>query len=522
MEGEAMFQFLKKLCQKDSKAIEEKINKLNESFENGEFSASLDKNIAIVKQLFCDVDIVRYKLIETDKENRMRYFIVFFDGLVDSEIINDNIVAPLMNVPISSKGSSIDALLNGIVEVGESSKIDCFKQVVESVTYGDTVLFVDGCNQAAALSTKQFSLRSISEPDNEKVLSGPREGFAESIMQNLSLIVRRVRTHELKTKMLTVGKRTNTSVCICYLDSLIDKNILAELYRRLNAIDIDGVLDANYITELIRDHRYSPFRTTGYTERPDVVVGKLLEGRIAIFVDGTPNVLTIPYLFIENFQSSEDYYFSYYYTSFARILRIAAFFLTIAVPGIYIAIVAFHQEMLPLQLLIKIALERQSVPLPAAVEAVIMLAVFDVLRETGVRMPSNIGQALSIVGALVIGQAAVEASLVAAPMIIVVAATGITSLLVPKLNAPIIYCRLLLLFLSSVVGFFGFTLGLALLLIHICKLSSFGVDQISLKGSFTFQSNKDIFIRAPWWSMIERPDNLSPDKVRQSGGHTNG
>lgn len=519
-----MFQFFKKLRAKTKKsqAVEEKIAKWNEPFENCKFSSSLDENIAVVKKLFCDVDIVRYKMINEGAKDSLRYFLVFFDGVVNSEIINDNIVSPLMTIRLSATDSPIDALIGGVVQVGESRKIDSFKQVIQSVMYGDTILFAEGCNHAAAFNTKQFALRSIMEPDNEKVLSGPRDGFTESLMQNLSQIVRRLRTHELKTRMLSLGKRTHTAVCVCYLDSLIDKNILAELFRRLSNIDIDGVLDENYITELIRDHRYTSFRTTGYTERPDVVIAKLLEGRIAILVDGSPVALTIPYLFIENFQSNEDYYFSFYYTSFARLLRIAAFLLTIAVPGLYIAVVAFHQEMMPLQLLMRIALERQSVPLPAAIEAVIMLGVFDILRETGIRMPSNIGQALSIVGALVIGQAAVEASLVAAPMIIVVAATGITSLLVPKLNAPITYWRMILLVMASAFGFFGLTVGLSLLLIHINNLSSFGVEQISLKGSFKFQDSKDIFIRAPWWTMRNRPERLSRNKVRQTGGNANG
>ncbi len=205
-------------------------------------------------------------------------------------------------------------------------------------------------------------------------------------------------------------------------------------------------------------------------------------------------------------------------SSFARILRIVAFLLTIAVPGFYIAIVAFHHEMLPLPLLIRIAIERQSVPLPAATEAIIMLLVFDLLRETGIRMPSNIGQALSIVGALVIGQAAVEASLVAAPMIIVVAATGITSLLVPQLNAPIIYWRFFVLLMAAAFGFFGMTIGLSLLLIQIINLTSLGREQVSLPGKFTIQNSKDVFFRGSWKVMDRRPDLLTRNLRRQKEG----
>jgi spore germination protein KA len=518
-----MFRFLKKLRARRDQAIEQKIGKWNGPLEEQKVGLSLDDNIAVSKELFKDMDIIRYKeVVQTGEKKPFRYFLIFCDGMVNSEIINTHIVKPLMTITPRQKGPLVDALLADVVQVGEAKTTGCFRDVVESVTCGETVLFAEGCDQAAILNTKQPSLRSIEEPDNEKVLGGPREGFTESLMQNLSQVTRRVHTNEFKTKMLTLGRRTRTSVCVCYFDSLADKSLLDRLFMRLNNIDIDGVLDSNYITELIRERRYSPFRTTGYTERPDVVVGKLLEGRIAIFVDGTPMVLTIPHLFIENFQSSEDYYFNFYYTSFARILRISAFFLTVAVPALYIATVAFHQEMLPLSLLMHIALERQSVPLPAAIEAVVMLLVFDVLRETGVRMPSNIGQALSIVGALVIGQAAVEANLVAAPMIIVVAATGITSLVVPKLNAPIIFWRFLLLIMAASFGFFGLTIGLSLMVFHINNLKSFGFEQTSLKGSFRVQAIKDILIRAPWHTMIKRPQNMNLNDTRQIGSEGDG
>lgn len=517
-----MLRFLKKLCAGKATDLDEKIARLNYPLEEHKFSRSLDENVAVIKKLFNNVDIVQYKMIQSPGKDPIRYFLIFIDGVVHSEIVNNNIVEPLMTKRPEGGGMLLESLLATVVQVGESKKINTFKALIENVTHGDTVLFTDGCDQAAVFNTKQFALRSITEPENEKVLSGPREGFTESLIQNLSLILRRARTNELKTKTMTLGKRTQTTVCICYLDSLANKDVLEELLRRLNKIDIDGILDSNYITEQIHDFPNSPFRTVGSTERPDVVLGKLLEGRIAILVDNTPVALTVPYLFIENFQVNEDYYFNFYYSSFSRLLRIMGFFLTLAVPGLYIAVVAFHQEILPLQLLIRIALERQNVPLPANVEAVIMLIVFDVLRETGVRMPSNIGQALSIVGALVIGQAAVEASLVAAPMIIVVAATGITSLLVPKLNAPIIFWRMLLLLLASSFGFFGLTIGLSLLFIHLNNLKSFGVDHLSLEGNFSFQKNKDIFIRSPWPDMIERPEKLSENEVRQQGGGNNG
>jgi spore germination protein KA len=507
-----MFHFFAK---HKEETINRKVEELNETIQDCDLTNSLSQNVEILQKLFIDVDVLIVRYIQNSQNSSLKYCIAYCDGVVNSTIINDNIIKPLVLSNVAVAGSNlIDNLMSHVILINEAEKTNKIKDIVESISYGDTILFADGSNEALILNTKGFLTRALAEPDNEKILSGPREGFNESLIQNLSMIRRKMRTNELKIKYFTFGRITKTKACVCYIDKIVNKNLLNELYRRLNAIDIDAVLDTNYITELVKDSALSPFRTTGYTERPDVVVGKLLEGRIAIILDGTPVVLTVPYLFIENFQSSEDYYLNFYYTSFSRILRMIGFFLTITVPGFYIAIVAYSLEMLPTSLLINIASARKSVPLPAAVEAFVMLLVFDILRETGIRMPTSIGQALSIVGALVIGQAAVDAKLVAAPMIIVVAITGITSLLVPKMNAPTIYVRLFLLLLASTLGLFGFILGLSAVLIHILNLYSFGVPQLTINGSLQFQEIKDTFFRAPWTRMITRTKSMTQDVVR--------
>ncbi len=500
-----------------SKIVDQKVKSINEKHKTEELSVSLDQNMAVMKGLFTDVDILRMKIIQNNQYKELRFGIAFCDGVVNSTFLNDNILRPLMiSNSIAPGPSLLDSLQNQVIQIAEAEQTTDFIKIIEAISYGDTVLFVEGIAKALLLNTKGFQTRSTAEPDNEKILSGPREGFTESIMQNISFVRRRLRTNELKFKFLSLGKQSKTSICVCYLNGIANTEIVDEVLRRLGQIDIDAVLDSNYITELIRDKKWSLFRSSGYTERPDVVAGKMLEGRVAILVDGSPVAITVPYLFIENFQSGEDYYLSFFYTSFSRILRIAGFFLTIGVPGIYIAVVAFHHEMLPTPLFINVAAERQSVPLPAAVEAFIMLIVFDILRETGVRMPSNIGQALGIVGALVIGQAAVEAKLVAAPMIIVVGITGITNLLVPKLNASVIYFRLFVLTMSSIFGFFGFVLSTSVMMIHILNLTSLGIPEVSLGGSFKFQGIKDLPFRAPWWDMHLRSRQLTSNVVRMN------
>lgn len=495
---------------------------LNKSSEENKItnalSSSLEDNIAEVKKIFVDDATIGMRWITNSHNTTLKYCIVQNDGLVNAAIINENIIKPLMvtKAPLN-KGQQIDILIHQVILTNQIKKTNQWQEIIEAVTYGDTILFVDGEAEVLLLNSKGFNTRAIAEPSGERILSGPREGFCEALMINLSMVKRRIRNNELKIKFQSFGVRTHTQVCICYIDSIVNKKVLAELYRRLETIKIDGILDSNYITEFIRDSKLSPFPTTGYTERPDVVVGKLLEGRIALFVDGSPVVLTLPYLFIENFQSNEDYYLSYYYTSFERILRIISFTLAITVPAFYLVIVAFNQEVLPTTLLTNIVRERAGVPLPAVLEAIVMLILFDILKETGIRLPTGIGQALSIVGALVVGQSAVSAKLVAAPMLIVVAITAITGLLVPKLNAPVIYGRLMLIVLSSTLGLLGFIVGVSIIMTHLLNLHSFGIPQMISMDNLKYQDVKDTFFRGPWWKMINRPSALTKNKTRLSG-----
>jgi len=488
--------------------------------QSAELTCSLENNISLFKELFSDVDPMMYREIDGGENGEFHFCLIFSDGVTSAQRIDEYIIKPLTLVrDLPEKPEQIlDYLMKRVLFINGVQKTNELKSIIEAISYGDTVLLVNNSSEAILLDSKYFLTRAIAEPDGEKILSGPREGFTEALMTNLSMLRRRMRSSDLKMKFLTLGKQTNTSICVAYMDNIVDKKILDELYRRLNEINIDGILDANYIDELIQDNKWSLFRSSGYTERPDVIAGKILEGRIAIFVDGTPVVLTVPHLFIENFQTNEDYYLSFYYTSFTRLMRIAGFFMSIIVPALYIAIIAYHQEMLPTTLMTSIAIDSNNVPMPEPVEALLLLIMFDILRETGIRMPSRVGQAMSIVGALVVGQAAVEARLVAAPMIIIVAVTGISSLLVSKMNAPTIIIRSAILLFASCFGFLGVTLGLAILLIHILNLKSFGVSQMTRDNPFGTQENKDIFVRAPWRNMTKRPYFLTDNKTRLKKG----
>lgn len=466
------------------------------------FTENLEENIKRLQAVFEGDNTFVTRRAENRAIPKLRFAIFFFDGMVKNDIINESILRPLtLYQPKDGEKTSADTLARQVIQVNDSKVVLKPQDALSSMLYGDTVIFVDGDARPVVVNTKGFAVRSSGEPDNEKVLQGPREGFTEAFMTNLSMVRRRLRTAELKYTFLTVGSETKTTACLCYLDNLVDKNVLQKLRGRLESFDLDSALDINYIAEWVRDSRYSPFQTVGVTERPDIVAAKLLEGRVALVLDGTPVVMTAPHIFQESFQSNDDYYVSFLYSNMNRLLRLFGFFLTISIPAVYLALLTYHQEMIPTKLLFSIAASRQGVPFPTLVEAVMLLAVFEILKEAGTRTPGTIGQTLSIVGALVLGQAAVEARIVSAPMVIVIAFAGITALMAPKLKTASLLVRLFLLVLAAVLGLYGYLLGLALVLWHLCGLESFGVPFMTNIVSSERAGKRDVFLRFPWFSM---------------------
>lgn len=482
-------------------------------------SEDLEQNIRYFRDLFTDDGTLVFRQLENRKNRQaLRFCLLYSDGMVDNKLMNQDVIRPLLEFRFEQdrEDGLMDIIRTQAVFANDAKQTDGVEDLIQGIVYGDTVLLVDGCPSALVLNTKGFTLRSISEPESERVIRGPREGFNESILTNLSMLRRRLRTPDLKIGFMTFGRRTKTKACICYLEALVNRDVLAELKRRLETVDIDGILDSHYITELVQDSSFSAVKTVGSTEKPDVVAAKLLEGRVALFVDGSPVVLTVPHLFIEHFQSDEDYYINYVFTSIGRLLRIASFFVSISAPAIYVALVAFHQEMLPTPLLLSIAAARQGVPFPTALETLMMLVVFEMLRESGTRMPGIMGQTLSIVGALIIGQAAVNAKIVSAPIIIVVSITGICGLMVPRLKGYIIVHRFLLLGCSCILGLYGYLLGIIAMLVGLFGLTSFGIPILAETYAKNFQDFKDLWIRAPMEWMIQRPKFLTKNRVRQS------
>ncbi|MDF2989464.1 MAG: spore germination protein GerA family [Eubacterium sp.] len=506
-----------------SSACKNKNKQINveEYVDKGKLTKSLNENVELFKDIFSDDDTLTIRHMENQQNTAVKCCILFIDGMIDVAVVNDNIIQPVVqNSMLKSHGDVLAHIQNQVLVTNSLQKTSEVQSLVKAILSGDTVLFAEGSAEALTISTKGVQSRAIEEPEAEKVVRGPREGFTEPLMTNLSLIRNKLVTPDLKFKFLTVGSKSGTKICICYLKSIANHKILNELYKRLDSIEIDGVMGSGSIAELIKDAAFSPLKTVGSTERPDVVAGKLLEGRIAILMDGTPVALTVPHIFVEYFQANEDYYINFYFSTISRLLRIIGFMLTVSVPAIYVALMTFHQEMIPTPLLISISAARQGVPFPTIVETLLLLIVFEILRETGTRMPTNIGQALSIVGALVLGQASVEAKIVSAPIVIVVAISGITSLIIPRIQGTALILRVIFLLLTSLLGFYGLIFGITGFLLHLCQIRSFGVPYMLYLTSLDPGDLKDTIVRAPLWYMNNRPKLIAVNnnKLRQGGG----
>lgn len=493
---------------------------MNNRNETKGLDKSLGYNISLIKDIFKNDETLIVRELHNKWLETAKFCIVYIDGMIDVELINENIIKPVLDNDLSKDINSNDLLAELQMKIIISSNVTLgsdINKIVGSIAYGDTLFLVEGYEKALIISSKGWKTRSISEPESARVVRGPREGFTESLVINLSLVRRKIISSDLKFKFKEIGERTHTKTCICYIEGLALEGILSELEQRLDKIKIDGIIDSGYIQELIKDAPYSTFETVGSSERPDVIAAKLLEGRVALFVDGSPFVLTVPYLIVENFQANEDYYNNYILGSLNRIIRGFTSVTSVAIPAVFLSLVTYHQEMLPTPLLLSISASRQDVPFPTSVSLFMMLFIFDILREVGTRMPAPIGQAVNIVGTLVLGQAAVDARLVSSPVIIVTALTGITTLInMPFLGSTIIWRNLLLLG-ASLLGIYGFFMVLIVLYMYLFSIRSFGVPYMMNVTRAKNKDGQDAWIRAPWWSMTLRPKILGKkDLTRQA------
>lgn len=494
-----MLRFLSRL-RNLSFLLKEKNNDKNSNFKAQQLTADLNKNIKLFRQVLgdsSDVIIRQFKLARGGTSAAL----IFLDGLVDKKQINHHILRPLMVHSQTSFFGTLKKLKDSFIFIDDISELKDFGKIVSAVLEGKAVLLVDGSASALVIDVKGWEQRAIEEPDTEGGVRGPREGFTENIRTNIALLRRIIRDPALTFYHLRLGNKTKKDISIAYIKGVVRDSLIAEVKFRLNKIETDAVLESGYIEQLIDDNPFSPFPTIANSEKPDKVAAKLLEGRAAILVDGTPFVLTVPMLFIESFQHPEDYYVHPYFGTFMRWVRYISFALSILSPAYFVALSSFDHELIPTPLLISMAAAREGTPFPAVLEALLMIIVFEILREASIRMPRSLGQAVNIVGALVIGQAAVSAGLIGPAMVIVISLTAVATFIVPPLIDVGTILRFALLFGAGVLGLFGVTIILLEILIHLASLKSFGVPYLSPVAPPDVAKLRDVIVRAPLWSM---------------------
>jgi len=487
-----------------------------------DLSRKLKRNLDAIKAEFGESSdlIVREFSFRIDGDQEVRAALIFLDGMVDQPTINDSIIKSLMHGRLSHAGRTpgipdMDKIRESLLSAGEVKTVYTLYEASEACLSGNAVLMVEGFCEAIDIGAKGWERRAVTEPTSETSIRGPREGFTESLRTNTSMIRRKIRNPALKIRAAVIGKRTRTQVNILYIDGIANPDLVREVERRLKEVDTDAILATGYLEQYIEDAPFSAFPTIWCSEKPDAIAGKLLEGRVAVVVDGAPFVMSVPMLFIENFQSTEDYIVRSYYAIAMRILRMIAFMISLFTPALYIALSTYHQELIPTTLLFTMAASSEGVPFPAAVEMGVMMLIFEILQEAGIRMPRPVGQTISIVGALVMGEAAVQAGVVGAPVVIVIAITAVSSFAIPFISDAISILRWFLLIMATAMGSFGITVGAFVILMHLTSLRSFGSRYMSPLAPFQTSDLKDTVVRAPLWSMRTRPWSLRPQDLKR-------
>lgn len=447
---------------------------------------------------------------------------VFLNSLVDEKLLERNLKVLIAPPPQGQGPESwtnvatyVRLRLATSPETNETRNLD---QAVQWIAEGRTLLFIAGSDRAIAINVTGGPHRAVEESKSERIIRGPREGFVESLQVNTTLIRRRIRDPRLRMTMLTVGEITHTRVVVAHIATVCKQSLVDEVLHRLRRIRIDGILDSGQVAEFIEDTPWTLFPLIRSTERPDVVVGCLLEGRCAIIVDGSPYALVVPGSFVDLVQSAEDYYERFPAAFLIRIVRLLFALVALFGPSLYVAMTTFHREMIPTNLLFSIMASREGVPFPAVLEALIMELGFEIIREAGVRMPTQLGQSVSIVGALILGESAIQAGIVSAPMIITVAVTGLASLMLPDVTTSLALrvLRFPMLLLAGTFGAYGLTLGGAALLTHLLSLRSFGVPYMAPFGPFLPSDFDDTLVRMPTWALVRRPASIEQTDTRRA------
>jgi len=486
-------------------------------------STSLEENQKVIEDIYnlpLNKDVVIRKLT-IPGQPAVKAMLVFTDGLADKKIVNMTVLQPLMMMRNAREELYSADLVSIIIEEylpsGQASRVSRFQEVQQGINTGDAVLFFDGIGEAVTVETKGFEHRGVDRPATEQSIRGSQNAFSEVLRVNTALIRSMLHSSDLVTEMIPIGKRGHSNCAVMYLQSVANRELVAEVRRRIKGINTDLIIDSGVLEHFITDSPKSPFPQSLSTERPDRVVVHLVEGRVALLVDGSPFAHVVPVSLFTLMHSADDFALNLYYTNFLRIVRWIGAFLSMFLPAFYLAISTFHQEAIPTELLLSITAARGQVPFPTIVEILLLEGAFELVREGGLRVPGVLGSTIGIVGALILGQAAVAAKIVSPIMVIVIAVTGLASYSIPdyRLASSLRLIRFIFVFLSMSMGLVGMACGFFVLTAILCSMKSFGMPYMAPIAPKTTPGG-DVILRKTAYMQQRRPDELNTqDAIRQ-------
>lgn len=475
-------------------------------------STDLQENIRYIKSQFGDAFDVKYRKYNAQGKE---IFFVMVDGMCDSLLATEQVILPIIEADFhNEKGDKlIYSAADRVSASIDKSITNDLDEAIREVIYGSILMLTEDAQFTVMFGVQGFPKRAVLEPDTEMQERGSREAFVESFKDNVTMIRRRVRNPVFKTQVVEIGTTSKTRACVCYMSDRVDKEMLSDVVKRLKNSTVDTVLGSGYMQSFLDTKYASIFSGVGFTQRPDVLTAKISEGKICVIVDGTPNALIVPYLFIEHFHSMDDYLKRPYYATFIRILKIVSFLFSVFLPGLYVAVCTFHQEIIPETMIFGITGQESRTPLPVMLEALLIHLIYEIVREAGLRMPKSVGHAISIVGALVIGESAVTAGILSAPMLIVVGLTAVSSFVVSTLYEPVAVLRFAFIIVGGLTGLYGIMLCFAAVLINAAAINPYGVPFTSPMSPTKIGAWRDMVYRADWKKMGKK--RMKIDKLRK-------
>lgn len=438
--------------------------------------------------------------------------ICYIVDIIDNSLLNDTLINPMLNYNPQKNENLLTALKEKVLTSNSVESVFDFETGISKLVSGNALILIDEAEEIIACDIEKITVRAVGEPPTSVVIKGPREGFTESVKYNLALIRKRVKTDDLVVKNLEIGVLTKTQVSVVFFNSVVDKNVVKKIINRLKSIKIDGVIDSHYLISYLQKNPKSLFKQVGDTEKPDILVAKMLEGRVGILVDGSPIALTLPFILIEDLQNADDYYSQPIRVSFVRILRFVGVVLAVLLPGVYVALEKFHYKILPTEFLVTIMNTTQGIPFSPFVELLFVVLLFEILYESNLRMPQYFGMAMSIVGALVLGETAVNAGLVSPPAVMIVALSGITFYIIPSQAAQFSVLRLIALIVGATIGLYGILMFSVFILSYLSSFDSYGSAYLAPATPYIKSDQKDFYMRKPINEMNKRPKSIANNK----------